>query len=244
MTNAIPRRHLAGNAAQYGAHGFERPKGDPLGLGGLPDGRDILDQMVDDLCYRLERAGKTGRRGQQMVMMLGLRNTRSLRLLVAYARVHLHRHEIVGIPGCGYVWGECDRAVYKRTITANMQRGRCHFFIAALHRRQGLAMAAVQMIFDFMEHEAPTSEGHNDELAALVASEGVNVATFLDTMVRRLAETDAGREVLAQVGQDHAQVLLPKKLLTAMAGKLSEMRDELLTAGAAAPAGPATRKAG
>jgi hypothetical protein len=230
----IPARQLAGTASQYKRHEVERPKGDPLGLGGLPEVRDGLDYLVDDLCRRLASFGRDGIGGRWLANTLHLRNTRSLRLLVAYARVHLHRHEIVGLPGQGYVWGECDRAVYKKSILDNMKRGRCHFFIASLLKREGSAMAAVQMVFDWMEHEVPTSDRHNDELAALVASEGVNVATFLDTMVRRLAETERGREVLAQVGQNHAAVLIPKEILTATIKKLDEVRDELLTAGATA----------
>ncbi len=243
MTDTIPTRQLAGCASEYKSKRATRPKGDPLGIGGLPDQRHKLDYLVDDLCRRLTSFGRDGISGRWLAGALQLPNTRSLRHLVAYARVHRHRHEIVGIPGSGYVWGECDRSVYGRTIAANMMRGRCHFFIAALHRREGTAMAAVQMIFDFMEHETPTSAGHNDELAALVASEGVNVATFLDTMVRRLAETESGREVLAQVGKDHAQVLLPKELLKSLAGTLDEVRDKLVKAATAAPPAPAAKGA-
>lgn len=244
----IAPRRLAGNAAQYNSRGLQRPKGDALGIGGLPAERDKLDYLVDDLCRRLTSFGRDGIGGRWLANTLRLRNTRSLRHLVAYARVHCHRHEIVGIPGSGYIWGECDPSAYKAAIRDNMKRGRCHFFIASLHKRQGTAMSMVQMAFDFFEHQAPHAVRHDDELAAMIAAEGATIGHFLDALVQKMAESDEGRQALAEIGQKHAAVLIPKEIFDRIADRLDGLRGDLLAAATPAPTTPPpaepTRQAG
>lgn len=200
---------------------------DCLGIRGLPKMRYELDALAHRLCQRLAAAGGAGVTGSRLATELGLTSTRALRLLVAYSRVHHHYHQIVGLPGFGYLWGECAPAVYKTAIRCAERMARCFFFIAALHRRQGAAIAAVQLMFDFLEYNVPEGQRHHDDLAALVASEGVNVTQFLDSFMGSLAETDQGRRVLANVGRRHAAVLVPEAERTAMLKDLDALRDRL-----------------
>ena len=207
----------------------ERTPGDPLGQRGLPETRYGLDFLAQDLCRRLQAAGSTGIRGRQLVAELALQDTRALRLLVAYARVHKHVHQIVGVPGSRYFWGDCfEKGLYKQAIADCQRRGRCYFFIAALHGRQGTAMAAAQMVFDWFEQQVPPEARRSDDLAALVAAEGVGVADVLDAIITRLAATAEGKKALADVGQRHAQVLLPAEVLARLATKLADLREEVL----------------
>ena len=222
---------LAPHARQYGYKRMPRPRGDPLGIRGLPEDRLSLDALLQNLCDRLVVCGAHRIRGKQLADELGLPSTRALRLLVAYGRVHHHYHQIVGLPGDGYCWGDADPEVYKRTIADNERRARCHFFIAALHRRQGTAMAAVQLIFDFMEHQIPASRRRNDDLSALVAAEGVSTTDFLDAFISSLAQSDEGRATLAQVAAKHADILVPKVDLEAALSQLDQVR-ALLTGAA------------
>jgi len=199
----------------------------PLGVRGLPAVRAELDAMVTDLCSRLAAAGDGGIRGSQLAEELGLEgNTRPVRLLVAYARTHHHRHEILGVPGEGYYWGPAVGPEAARRI-ANMARrmGRCWFFIGSLLKREGAAMATVQMIFDFMQ-TAPGS-GEYDDLATLVAAEGTSVAHVLDGIITRLGQSDEGRKALADIGRKHAEVMLPAGILDQVAREVSQAMDKL-----------------
>ena len=222
------RSDLPPHARQYCKGGRARLGGDPLGLDGFPRHRAALDFMVRQLC-RLLRAGETWTGRLLAERVFHADDTRRVRHLVAYARVHHHIHQIVGLPGSGYVWAEADSQEGRKQLAAAVatatRMGRCFFYIAALHRRQGTAMAAVQMVLDFMgDHPA---DRQPDELAALVASEGASVEGFLDAFVGTLAKTDKGRAALAGVGARHAAVLLPRDLITGVADKLAGIANEL-----------------
>ena len=223
---------LPPHARQYCKGGRQRAPADPLGIDGFPRNRAALDFMVRQLS-RLLQAGGTwaGRLLAQRIFHAD--NTRNVRHLVAYARVHHHVHQIVGVAGNGYFWAEADDETGRKqlagAVATAMRMGRCYFYIAALHRRQGTAMAAVQMVLDFMGHHA--DGGKPDELAALVASEGATVEQFLDAFVGTLAKTDKGRAALAGVGNKHAAVLLPKDLIAGVADNLVSLADRLRQAG-------------
>lgn len=212
---------------------MSRPQADPLGMRGLPDRRDQLDRKADLLCVWLRGRGKTGLSGKSLASNLYLRDTRALCLLVAYARVHKHRHEIVGIPGQGYVWGDADSGtdasggIYKRAIRDAKRRGRCYLFIASLHGRKGVAMAAAQMVFDFMSTEGDDGERHTDDLAAMLALDGSSVADSLDAFITKVASTDDGRAALRTVAEKHRDVLLPGEVLDGVLADLDQIRDKL-----------------
>jgi hypothetical protein len=161
------QRQLAERLEQYEAGQFARPGGDPLGQRHLPDERRHLDWLVSDLCRRLASAGQTGLRSQQLVAELGLRDARALRLLVAYARVHHRVHQIVGVPGNRYYWGDCRPELYRQVVEDCRRRGRCYLFLASLHQRQGVAETAAGMVFDWFAADHPV-----DDLAASLAITG------------------------------------------------------------------------
>ena len=207
-----------------------RRAADPIGLRGLPATRAELDNLAGELCGRLRIAGSGGIRSRQLVEELGLTDTRALRLLVAYARVHHHRHEILGVPGNRYYWGPVVPKLVSHVIADCERRARCYFFIAALHRREGTAMAAVQLMFDWFDTNVPAGSRRADDLAALTAAEGVGVSDVLDAFLERLAASTDGQKILAEAGRKHAAVLLPAELLRRLAGKLEQARAELLAA--------------
>jgi hypothetical protein len=199
----------------------------------LPNNPEPLEPAVEaaiqSLCLRMESAGGACLRGRQLAAEMGLADTRALRRLVALARVSRHRHEIVGVPGEGYYWGPAmpaDRV--RRVIQAAGQMGRAWFYIASLLRRQGTVMAMVQQAFDFMGGRGEGSHGHDDELAALAASEGTSIAGFLDAFLVELGKTPAGRATLAEVGRRHQGLLLSEPIREAMLNKLDEMRASLM----------------
>lgn len=226
MDNWTTGSTLAGNARQYGrgAGKSTRPPADPLGLNGFPRHRNALDFMVRQLCETLRADGSVIGGKQIARMIFHDDDTRRVRHLVAYARVHHHIHQVVGVAGSGYLWADpataVGRAALHDAVMSAMRMGRCFFYIGALHRREGTAMAAVQMVFNFMEHNV--SARHSDDLAAMVASEGVGVADFLDAFVGSLAKTEDGRRTLAQVGRKHAQLLMPADVLDVATKQIEE----------------------
>lgn len=229
MANSILQRPLAQHARDYGKG--ERPPADPIGQRGLPTFRGDLDCLLTDLCARLEAAASNGVRAKQLVEELRLRDARALRLLVAYARVHQHNRDIVGVPGCRYYWAPAVPKLVAAMIRDARWRARCYFKIAAVLEGHGVASSMVQLMFDFMGENVPPEKRRADDLAALMAAEGVTPETFLDTFVGRLADTDDGKRILAQVGTKHAAVLLPAETLKRLAAKLDEVKAELLTGG-------------
>lgn len=231
MTGQWQAPRLAGRAATYRGDRGSRPPADPIGQRGLPEYRGDLDRLVTSLCDRLNGAGSIGVRGKQLVEELRLRDARALRLLVAYTRVHQHNRNIVGVPGCRYYWAPAVPKLVARMIRDARWRARCYFKIAAVLEGHGVASSMVQLMFDFMGENVPPEKRRADDLAALMAAEGVTPETFLDVLVGRLAETDEGKKALAGVGAKHAAVLLPAETLKRLAGKLDEIKADLLTAG-------------
>jgi len=237
---------LAAHAREYD-NGKRRPPADPLGRQGFPKHRAALDLMAGQLREYLERAGEKGLTGLRLAgAILDTSDTRRLRLLVAYARVHKHVYQIVGLPGHGYKWAdgtaEAGRAILDEAVERATQMARCWLFIAALHRRRGAVMAAVQMVFDFMQHDVAEGDRRTDDLAALFAAEGASIEKFLDAFVGELAKTEAGRQALAEAGRKHQQYLLPaavrEQLLAqaeAMGRTAAQMRQALAGTPSAAP---------
>jgi len=128
---------LADEAREYTGGEKPRPKADPLGLRGLPERREDLDRLVDELCDRLRIAGEGGLRGRQLAEELRLGGcTRRLRELVAYAWIHRRIGQIVGVPGDRYYWGDARPELYARMADDEEQRGRDYFAIASIHRRE------------------------------------------------------------------------------------------------------------
>jgi len=199
--------------AYRGRNRIKRHPADPLGLAGFPDTRRALDAMVLMLCSDLRITGGRVLAGVEIARRLfDGDDTRRVRHLVAYARVHKRIHQIVGTPGSGYVWADpateagCD--LLATAIDSATQMARCFLFIAALHRRQGGTMAAVQMVFDFMQHNVPEDERRSDDLATMFAAENVSIAGFVDALITQLAKTDEGKAALAAAGAKHAQYLI------------------------------------
>ncbi len=208
-----------------------RRKGDALGRRGLPGDRAALDAMLAALCERLRTAGAVGIRGEQLAAEMALdKGTRALRALVAYGQVHHHIHQIIGVPGKGYYWGPAVDGLAARMIRSAERYGRDYLYKAALLKREGLAMAAVQQVFSFVEHAGPRPGGFDDDLAALAASEGVTVTDVLETFVARLRESDAGRAALAAVADKHADVLITAAVAKRLAAKLDDVKNDFLTA--------------
>ena len=240
---------LADHSSAYGRgrDKRERPQADPLGRDGFPDYREDLDHMVVVLCDLLAGEAPAWISGKRLSLLFWPHDrtgaTRSLRLLTAYARVHRHKHQIVGLPGQGYVWADehtqAGREILQRAVAMSTRMGRCFFYTAALHRRQGIAMAAVQLVFDFMEHQR--ADRPNDDLAALFASEGTSIQDFLDRFVAELARSEEGRQVLRETGRRHASVLVSADMRAAwlatldhVSGQIAQLRQGLVDGPSAA----------
>ena len=232
------RRHIemAETADAYDSGRLRRPEADPLGMRGLPVSRVPLDSLVNELCRRIHDAGTSGIAGKRLAADMGLRDTRALRLLVAYARVHRHLYQIVGIPGSGYVWGEADRdtpragTIYKHAIRDATRRGRCYLYIASLHRREGIGAGVAQMVMDWMSDRDADGERHGDELAAMLAIDGSTIADVLDELIARVAATPGGPAALAGVAQRHRDVLLPRDEIDAVVAALDAAKARLVGA--------------
>ena len=185
---------LASEASDYARRDRRRPAADPIGRRGLPETREALDRLLTELCARLKSAGNRGLRGRQLAEEMGLgADTRAVRELVAYARVHKRIHQIVGVPGSRYFWGDAVPDLYVRMIRHAERCGRDWFYLAALFRRQGLGDALAQQVFDFLRPDA------GDELAALVARDGADAGDVLEALLNRLAETPAGQARLERL---------------------------------------------
>ena len=221
----------AETADQYDRGVLHRPAADPLGMRGLPATRAALDAKLYDLIDALKGAGREGVGGADLAARLGLEGTRALRLLAGYARVHFCVHQVVGIPGEGYCWGDARPEAYARSIDDNTRRARCHFYIAALLKRQGTAMAAAQLVFDFFDanigKSGPAGGRTADDLAALVAAEGVSLSEFLDAFLQSLGATPEGRKVLSEAGKKHAGLLLSREVLERVERQIADALGEL-----------------
>lgn len=196
---------------------------------GLPDSRKELDALAKSLCDRLASAGPAGIESDRLVEEMGLGCTRTLRLLVAYCRVWHHRHEILGVPGDRYYWGEHSPLLYDKVKRQCRQMGRCYFFISALIGRHGPAMAAAQLVFDFMDLSQPHGR-ENDDLASLVAASNTRIEDVLDALAGIMSQTDQGREALARFGSRNREVLLDESELIDMVGQLDQLRERMVRA--------------
>jgi len=219
--------HLAAHAKEYEREHNPRPSADPIGLGGLPDRREDLDELLLELCRRLIATGARSTSGKRLVEEFNgrLRDTRSLRELVAYGHVHHRLRQIVGVPGSGYVWGDCNPIVYE-TMSVNARKmGRCFLFNSALYKCRPLAVEAAQLLLDFA---APDRQGdQGDELSALMAAEGVGIEQVLGTVVEMLSASDQGRQTLRSLGRRHAGVLIDPEVVHQMERKIQGVLDEL-----------------
>lgn len=197
---------LAQHASEYGRPGRRKPAADPIGRRGLPETREALDRLLMELCARLKSAGKHGLKGLQLAFELRLgRDTRAVRELVAYARVHKRVHQIVGVPGMRYYWGDAVEGLYERMIRHAERCGRDWFYLAALLRRQGLGDALAQQVFNFLRPDA------GDELAALVTRDGADAGDVLEALIDRLAETPAGQARLERLRRRFAGTPCPPR---------------------------------
>lgn len=190
--------------------------------------------LAREICGRIEAAGARGIGGKRLARDMGLKNDRQVRKVVSWARVHDHRHEIIGIPGSGYFWGPLlPPGKIRQIINYSRRMGRCWFYISSLLKREGTAMAAVQMALDFVEHRPGDGA---DDLAALVVSQGITVADIMDAFMTELSRTEAGRAALAAAGEKHADLLMPQKLQGELIALMERAKGLIL--------GLTTRKAG
>ena len=139
-----------------------------LGLRGLPDDRDALDALVTRLQRCLQAAGGRTVGGNDLVRMLGVRDRRSLRLLVAYARFRRGVFQVLGWPGGGYAWGADDVGAYTAAARDAMRRARCYLALYALWQRSGTATALAQIPLSMA-----TPDSGGDELTSLLADRSV-----------------------------------------------------------------------
>jgi len=219
-----------------------REPADPIGLRGLRNWRVGLNNELADLCDRLIGAGGQTLRGRQLATEMDLTGTRALRLLVAYGHVHHRLRQIVGVPGDGYVWGPARPAVYAEMTAHARQMGRCWLFNATLYGRRSAVVEAAQLAFDWVGGLPgdPDRKPRSDELAGLMASEGVGVEELLEAMVTRLSRTDHGRKVLGRVGSRHASLMVPADAFAELAARVRGCADGLadLAAGQSRPGTP------
>jgi len=202
---------LAEHAKEYRKR--PRPAADPIGMAGLPETRDGLDRRLADLCKRL-MAGTGGFiKGRRLAEDLALEDTRALRLLAAYGHVHHRIRQIVGIAGTGYCWGDSPFVPADVYWTASGQAramGRAHFFLAAIYGHRPAHVELAQLCLNLVE---PEPDQRRDELAAMLAADGVGTEELLDGMLSLLRAKPDGREILARIGSRHREVLLPAETI-------------------------------
>lgn len=233
----LPTPKLPATAAGYGRR--RREPADPVELRGLPRTRGELNRLLGSLCERLIATLGGVVRGKQLVADLELTGTRALRLLIAYGHVHHRLRQIVGVPGDGYVWGDCRPAIYAEMTRHARRMGRCWLFNATLYGRKPALVEAAQLVFDWVGGvPGEGREPRRDELAALMATDGVGVEELLGALVSRLSKTDEGRQVLGRIGERHASVLLPADAFDRLRTQVRAGRDGVhaLAAGNSCPA--------
>lgn len=199
-----PTPHLASRASAYAADGKRRPAADPIGMSGLPDTRSGLNGLLLELCERLASAGGRDLAGKRLVEELRLRDTRCLRLLVAYGHVHHRLRQIVGTPGSGYCWGDLRPESYGDMAAASRRMGLCFLFNASLYSRRPAAIEMAQLTLDLAERSTgakPTEK--TDELTGWLTLEGATHTDLIEAMVELFAKTQTGREALQNAGRNH-----------------------------------------
>lgn len=214
----------------------QRAAGDPLGLRGLPESRGELDEKLRDLCRTLIYARGEFLTGPWIVRRIGLRDTRALRLLVAYGRVHHRIRQVIALPGAGYCWGEYRPDLYDSCASQARRMGLCHLFIAGLLKRRPPAVEFAQLALDFVRESGkrPDHTVPADELAVWMSAEDLTAADVLDAMIQAFGATDEGRAALAQAGRKHAAMLLPPETRRRIAEHLAAAQqaiNDLPTAG-------------
>lgn len=218
---------LADNAADY-TRGRDRPPADPLGRAGLPQRRDRLNDRLLELCQRLWTAGGETISGVRLVEELDLHDTRALRLLVAYGHVHHRIRQIVGVPGAGYLWGDCRAGAYRQAGAMSKRMGLCFLFNAALYSKKPPAVMAAQMVLDLGRSDSDRRPGEkdkgNDELDAWLAAEKVTPGDVIDALVAEMQRTPDGLTALADIGRRHAEVLVSAEAIDDVLARLDDAR--------------------
>jgi len=217
---------LPATAAEYHARkGRVRPGADPIGVGGLPDTRIDLNALLLVLCHRLVTAGGAFLRGDRLVDGLQLQNERSLRLLVAYGRVHHHIRPIVGIYGQGYCWADLadnPAEVYILARGQALATARCHLFLSTLFGRDDGAMGLIQMIFPF----AATAPA--DDLAALLTAKGIGHEQVLEAMIAHCRAAGVeGLDAIRRVAARNRDVMFSADRLADIRKRLAAIGQEL-----------------
>ena len=220
---------LPATAAEYRARkGPTRPGADPIGVGGLPDNRVDINALLLCLCRRLIVAGGRFLLGRRIVAELELENERSLRLLVAYGRVHHHIRPIVGIYGEGYCWADLAASPAEVYILARGQAvatARCHLFLSTLFGRDDGAMGLVQLVFPF----AATAPA--DDLAALLTAKGIGHEQVLEAMIAHCRQAgEEGVQAIRRVAARNQDVLIPAERLADIRRRLLAISQDLAPA--------------
>jgi len=224
---------LAEHAREYRKR--NRPAADPLGVAGLPDERDQLDALLADLCRRLIAALGGMVKGHRLALDLELEDTRALRLLCAYGHVHHRIRQIVGIAGVGYCWGDGPRApadIYCVATGQARAMGRCHFYLSAIYSHRPAAVEVAQLCLDLVR-QGP--DQRRDELAAILAADGVGTEQLLDGMLGLVRGTPDGVGVLRRLGRRHSDVLMPMEAVRELQVHLTAAQHALAAAANFAP---------
>ena len=206
-----PTPGLPAVAAAYGGKrtGKKRRAGaDPIGVGGLPPTRRELNAKLLELCNRLAAAGGRFAGAKRLVAELDLKDARTLRLLMAYGRVHHRIRELVGVEGVGYCWAAAPAAppnVYAQAAAIARRKGLCSMFLASLY---GKTPAAVQMAQMALEFSGSQESLGCDELDAWMAGENVTPAKLIEAFVDVFAATDEGRSALAAAARKRPGIFL------------------------------------
>jgi len=185
-----------------------RAGADPIGVGGLPGTRAELNAKLLQLCNRLAAAGGKFVGAKRLVAELELKDTRTLRLLMAYGRVHHRIRELVGVEGVGYCWAAGPAAppdVYAQAAAISRRKGLCSMFNASLY---GKTPAAVQMAQMALEFSGGAATLGCDELDAWMAGENVTPAKLIEAFVDVFAATDDGRAALAAAARKRPGLFL------------------------------------
>jgi len=227
---------LVANAPPFRDEPHLRAAADPLGFRRLPTDRAGLDDLLRELCRRLIVARGEFLGGGHLATSMGLRDTRALRLLVAYGRVHHRIREIVSIPGSGYCWGTFRPELYESGAAQFRRMGLCHLFVAGLLRRRAPAVEFAQLALDFVREsrQQPTAGTAPDELQVWMAAEDLSAGNILDAMIDAFGATEDGRAALRDAGARHRELLVPRDVRDRLLATLRELEDEIATL---APAG-------